>query len=54
MVVPWALFAFFKLDLLEISSYEFPGAIGGSLIKYLRNVLPEGEVQQNLFGHFPN
>ena len=43
-----------NLDLLEISSYEFSWGYGRSIVKYLRKVLPEGEVPQNLFEHFPN
>ena len=44
----------FNLDLLEISSYEFSWGYGVSREYYLRKVLPEGEVPQNLFEHFPN
>ena len=44
----------FNLDLLEISSYEFSWGYVWSRVKYLRKVLPEGEVPQNLFEHFPN
>ena len=47
-------FAPFNLDLLEISSCEFSSGYGRSIVKYLRKVLPEGEVPQNLFEHFPN
>ena len=45
--------AAFNLDLLGISSYEFSWGYGRSIVKYLREVLPEGEVPQNLFEHFP-
>ena len=44
----------FNLDLLEISSYEFSWGYERSIVKYLRKVLPEGEVPQNLFEHFPS
>ena len=44
----------FNLDLLEISSYEFYWGYGRSRVKYLRKVLPEGEVPQNSFEHFPS
>ena len=44
----------FNLDLLEISSYEISWDYEKSIIKYLRKVLPEREVPQNLFEHFPN
>ena len=47
-------FAPFNLDLLEISPYEFSSEYGRSIVKYLRKVLPEGEVPQNLFEHFPS
>ena len=47
-------FAPFNLDLLQISSYEFSWEYERSRVKYLRKVLPEGEVTQNLFEHFPN
>ena len=46
--------AFFNLDLLEISSCKFSWGYGRSIVKYLRKVLTEGEVPQNLFEHFPN
>ena len=42
------------MDLLEISSYEFSWGYGRSIVKYLRKVLSEGEVPQNLFDHFPS
>ena len=44
----------FNLDLLEISSYEFSSGYERSVVKYLKKFLPEGEVPQNLFEHFPN
>ena len=44
----------FNLDFLEVSSYEFSLGYGKSNIKYLRKVLPEGEVPQTFFEHFPN
>ena len=44
----------FNLDLLQISSYEFSSGYERSIVKYLRKVLPEGEVPQNLFEHFPS
>ena len=44
----------FNLDLLQISSYEFSWGYGRSRVKYLRKVLLEGEVPQNLFEHFPS
>ena len=43
----------FNLDLLEISSYEFSWDYGGSIVKYLSEVFPEGEVPQKSFRHFP-
>ena len=43
----------FNLDLLEISSSEFSCEYGRSRVKYLRKVLPDGEVPQHLFEHFP-
>ena len=46
--------ATFNLDLLEISSYEFSWEYVWSTVKYLRKVLPDGEVPQNLFEHFSN
>ena len=42
------------MDFLKISSYEFSSGYGGSTVKYLRNVFPEGEASQKLFEHFPN
>ena len=36
----------FNLDLLEISSYEFSWEYVWSRVKYLRNVLSEGEVHK--------
>ena len=47
-------FAPFNLDLLEISSYAFSWGYGSSIVKYLRKILPDGEVPPNLFEHFPN
>ena len=47
-------FAPLNLDLLEISSYEFSWEYVWSRVIYLRKVVPEGEVPQNLFEHFPN
>ena len=44
----------FNLDLLQISSYEFSWEYVWSTVKYFRKVLPDGEVPQNLFEHFPN
>ena len=44
----------FNLDLPEISSHEFSWGYGSSIVKYLKKTLPEGEVPQNLFEHFPN
>ena len=44
----------FNLDFLQISSYEFCWVYGRSIVKYLRKVLPDGEVPQNLFEHFPS
>ena len=44
----------FNMDLLEISSYEFSSGYERSTVKYLRKVLPEGEVLQNSFEHFPS
>ena len=35
-------------------SYEFSWGYVRSIVKYLRKVLPEGEVPQNSFEHFPN
>ena len=46
-------FAPFNLDFLQISSYEFSSGYGIDEVKHLRKVLPEGEVPQNLFEHFP-
>ena len=43
----------FNLVLLVLSSYEFSWENEYSTVKYLRKVLPKGEVPQNLFEHFP-
>ena len=39
----------FNLDFLQISSYEFSWEYGRSRVKYLRKVLPEGDIPQHLF-----
>ena len=40
-------FARFNLDFVWISSYDFSWEYVWSRVKYLRKVLPEGEVPQN-------